>query len=334
MVIAVDAMGGDFAPQAAVRGALASAEQLPAQIVLVGRPQDIEKHLPASAQRPANLQIAAADDVIQMEADPTRGTLQRQDASLFVAVDMVRRQEAQAMVSAGNSGALLTLAHTQLGVIEGVRRPGIAAPMISRRGPGVIIDGGANADCQPIHLAQFGLMGSIYAEYALGMEEPRVGLLSIGSEPSKGNSLTRRAFDMLAEMPINFVGNIEADGIFNGQADVTVTDGFVGNVALKTAEAMAQFLMEDLHNCLCDGLSGKLAALLLGNKLGSLRQRYDYANYGGAPLLGVQGIAVVSHGRSDGRAIASAIEVACRAVECGIIEHLQQACPQLVVEAN
>ncbi len=333
MLIAVDAMGGDFAPQAAVEGALCSAAQLPVQIVLVGRPQEIEKHLPGSAQRPANLQIVAADDVIEMEADPTRGALQRRDASMFVAVEMVRRQEAQAMVSAGNSGALLTLAHTRLGVIEGLRRPGIAAPMISRRGAGVIIDGGANADCQPIHLAQFGLMGSIYAEYALGIEEPKVGLLSIGSERSKGNSLTRRAFDMLAEMPINFVGNMEADGIFNGQADVTVADGFVGNVALKTAEAMAQFLMEDLQNCLHDGLSAQLARLLLGSKLDSLRQRYDYASYGGAPLLGVQGVAVVSHGRSDGRAIASAIEVARHAVEGGVVEHLQEACAHLTVES-
>ncbi len=334
MVIAVDAMGGDFAPQAAVKGALRSAEQLPAQIILVGRPTEIEKHLPGSDQRPANLQIVAANDVIEMEADPTRGALQRRDASMFVAVDMVRQQEAQAMVSAGNSGALLTLAHTRLGVIEGLRRPGIAAPMISRRGVGVIIDGGANADCQSIHLAQFGLMGSIYAEHALGINEPRVGLLSIGSEPSKGNSLTRGAFDMLAEMPINFVGNIEADGVFNGQADVTVADGFVGNVALKTAEAMAQFLMDDLHNCLYDGLSAKIAHLLLGSKLTGLCQRYDYANYGGAPLLGVQGIAVFSHGRSDDRAIASAIRVAHRAAEGGVVEHLQQACRQLVVKTN
>ena len=334
MVIAVDAMGGDLAPQAAVKGALHSAAQLPVQIVLVGRPEEIEKHLPDSDQRPANLRIVAANDVIEMEADPTRGVLQRQDASMFVAVDMVRRQEAQAMVSAGNSGALLTLTHTQLGVIEGVRRPGIAAPMISQRGAGVIIDGGANVDCQPIHLAQFGLMGSVYAENALGIESPRVGLLNIGAEPSKGNSLTAAAFGMLAQMPINFVGNIEADGIFNGQADVTVADGFVGNVALKTAEAMAQFLMDDLHKCLCDGLSAKIACLLLGSKLGGLRQRYDYANYGGAPLLGVQGITVVSHGRSDGRAIASAIGVAHRAVEGGVVEHLQQACRRLVVEAN
>ncbi|MCK4322951.1 MAG: phosphate acyltransferase PlsX [Armatimonadetes bacterium] len=333
MVIAVDVMGGDFAPQAAVKGALASAERLPAQIVLVGRPQEIEKHLPASAQRPANLRIVAANDVIEMEAEPT-GALRRPETSMFVAVDMVRNQEAQAVVSAGNSGALLTLTHTRLGVIEGVRRPGIAAPFLSRRGPIVLIDAGANVDCQPIHLAQFGLIGSVYAEHALNIQNPRVGLLNIGSEQSKGNSLTRRAFDMLADMPINFVGNVEADGFFAGQADVAVADGFVGNVALKAAEAMAQFLMEDLHNCLCNGLSGKVAALLLGNKLGRLRQRYDYANYGGAPLLGVQGIAVVSHGRSDGRAIASAIEVACRAVECGIIEHLQQACRHLVVEAN
>jgi len=334
MVIAVDTMGGDFAPEAIVKGALRSAAQLPVQIALVGRPAEIEKHLPDSAQRPANLRIVAANDVIAMDADPTRGALRSQDASMFVAVDMVRNQEAQAVVSAGNSGALLTLAHTRLGVIEGLRRPGIAAPMISRRGRGVIIDAGANADCQPIHLAQFGLMGSIYAEYALGIEKPRVGLLSIGSESSKGNTLTRSAFDMLSAMPINFVGNIEADGIFNGQADVTVTDGFVGNVALKTAEAMAQFLMEDLRNCLRDDLSSRIAQLLLGRKLGSLRQRYDYASYGGALLLGVQGIAVVSHGRSDSRAIASAIEVAQRAAEGGVVKHLQQACNQAAVEAN
>jgi len=333
MVIAVDTMGGDFAPQTVVEGALHSAEQLPVEIALVGRPEEIEKHLPDLAQRPSNLRVVAANDVIAMEAEPTRA-LRRPETSMFVAVDMVRNQEAQAVVSAGNSGALLTLAHTRLGVIEGLRRPGIAAPMISRRGPGVIIDAGANADCQPIHLAQFGLMGSIYAEYALDIEEPRVGLLSIGSESSKGNSLTRRAFDLLTAMPINFVGNIEADGIFNGQADVTVTDGFVGNVALKTAEAMAQLLIDDLHNYLRDGLSAKIARLLLGSKLGSLRQRYDYANYGGAPLLGVQGIVVFSHGRSDERAIASAISVAHHAAEGGVVKHLQQACRQLVVEVN
>jgi len=333
MVIAVDTMGGDFAPQAIVKGALRGAKQLPVQIALVGRSEEIEKHLPDSAQRPSNLRIVAASDVIAMDAEPT-GALRRPESSLFVAVDMVRNQEAQAVVSAGNSGALLALAHARVGVIEGLRRAGIAAPVISRRGPGIIIDAGANADCQPIHLAQFGLMGSIYAEYALDIREPRVGLLSIGSEPSKGNSLTRKAFDMLTAMPINFVGNIEADGIFNGQVDVTVADGFAGNVALKTAEAMAHFVMDDLDNCLRDALNGKLAEFLMTSKLDSLHRRYDYASYGGALLLGVRGIVVVSHGRSDSRAIASAIEVAQRAVEGGVVKHLEQACQQLAVNAN
>jgi len=319
MVIAVDTMGGDFAPQAIVKGALRGAKQLPVQIALVGRSEEIEKHLPDSAQRPSNLRIVAASDVIAMDAEPT-GALRRPESSLFVAVDMVRNQEAQAVVSAGNSGALLALAHARVGVIEGLRRAGIAAPVISRRGPGIIIDAGANADCQPIHLAQFGLMGSIYAEYALDIP--------------KGNSLTRKAFDMLTAMPINFVGNIEADGIFNGQVDVTVADGFAGNVALKTAEAMAHFVMDDLDNCLRDALNGKLAEFLMTSKLDSLHRRYDYASYGGALLLGVRGIVVVSHGRSDSRAIASAIEVAQRAVEGGVVKHLEQACQQLAVNAN
>ncbi len=333
MVIAVDAMGGDFAPQAVVEGVLSGAARLPAQIALVGRPAEIEQCLATSTQWPDNLQIVTANDVIEMAADPTR-VLRRPEASMAVAVDMVRDGQAQAVISAGNSGALLTLAHTRLGVIPGVRRPGIAAPLLSRRGPTVLIDAGANVDCQPLHLAQFGLMGSVYAEHVFSIENPRVGLLNIGAERSKGNSLTAQAFDLLADMPINFIGNIEADGFFAGQADVAVADGFVGNIALKTAEAMAQFLMGDICSCLDDGLGGRLARLLLGSRLGSLRERYDYATYGGALLLGVRGVTVVSHGRSDPRAIASAIEVAYRAVEGGVVKHLAQACRQLVSEVD
>ena len=330
MVIAVDAMGGDFAPQVVVEGALRSAELVPDEIVLVGRSDQIERHLAASARRPKNLRVVAADDVIAMGADPTRGALRRRDTSMAVAVDLVRCGEAQAVVSAGNSGALLTLAHTRLGTIEGVRRPGIAAPTVTVNGGGVLIDAGANVDCQPVHLAQFGLMGSIYAEYALGIDRPRVGLLSIGSESSKGNNLTRAAFDLLAQMPINFVGNVEAQGMFNGEADVAVADGFVGNVALKTVEAMAQFVMEELRRSLRSSLRAKLGALLLRSGLHELRNRYDYATYGGALLLGVRGITVVGHGRSDARAITNAILVAHRAVEGGVVAHLQETCAALV----
>ena len=330
MVIAVDAMGGDCAPRVVVEGALRSAGALPVEIVLVGRPDQIEQYLPSPGRRPKNLRTVAADDVIPMAAASPRRVLRRRDSSMFVAVDMVGSGEAQAVVSAGNSGALLALAHMRLGTIEGVRRPGIAAPMVTLRGAGVIIDAGANVDCQPIHLAQFGLMGSTYAEYALRIAQPRVGLLNIGSEPSKGNSLTAAAFDLLTQMPINFVGNVEAYGIFNGEADVAVADGFAGNIALKMAEAMAQFVMDDLTRCLDQSLTARIGAFLLRDGISQLRERYDYASYGGALLLGLQGIAVVGHGRSDAKAIASAISVAYHAIEGGVVPHLEQSCSTLV----
>lgn len=329
MIIAVDAMGGDFAPQVVVEGAVRSAAELPAEIALVGQPDRVQHYL-SQLDPPDNLQIIAADDVIEMEADPTRGVLGRRDSSMFVAVEMVRRGEAEAVVSTGNSGALLTISHTRLGVIEGLRRPGIAAPVITLDGPGILIDAGANVDCQPIHLAHFGLMGSIYAQYALKIDNPRVGLLNIGSEPTKGNALARQAFELLSELPINFIGNIETDDVFEGNAEIVVADGFVGNVTLKMTEAVTQFVMEELRRSCQNSLSAKIGAFLLRGRLGRLRERYDYATYGGALLLGVQGISVVGHGRSDSKAVANAISVAYRAVKGGVVHHLRETCNTLV----
>ncbi len=330
MVIVVDAMGGDYAPQSVVEGVLRSAGLLPVEIVLVGRPEEIEPHLPPARQRPDNLRIVPANDVIPMETGSTRGVLRRRDSSMFVAVDMVANGQAQAVVSAGNSGALVALSHSRLGVIEGFRRPGIAAPILTLKGSGVMLDAGANVDCQPIDLAQFGLMGSVYVQHALKIDNPRVGLLNIGAEPSKGNNLTRAAYDLLAEMPINFIGNIEAPDIFNGDTQVVVADGFVGNVALKMTEAVAQFVMEELRRCSRSSWGARVGAFLLRDGLSQLHERYDYATYGGALLLGVQGISVVSHGRSDAKAIANAIAVACHAVEGGVVPHLQATCSSLV----
>ncbi len=330
MVIAVDAMGGDCAPRAVVEGALRSAGALPVEIVLVGRPDQIEQYLPSPGRRPNNLRTVAADDVIPMASASPRRVLRRRNSSMFMAVDMVSSGEAQAVVSAGNSGALLALSHACLGVIEGLRRPGIAAPLITLQGPGVLIDAGANVDCQPIHLAQFGLMGSTYAQYALNIDNPRVGLLNIGAEPSKGTDLTRAAFELLSQAAINFIGNVEAEHIFNGDAQVVVSDGFVGNVTLKMTEAVAQFVMEELRRSSQKSLTTKLGTFLLRDGLRQLHERYDYATYGGALLLGVQGISVVGHGRSDAKAIANAISVAYHAVEGRVVGHLRETCGLLV----
>jgi glycerol-3-phosphate acyltransferase PlsX len=326
MRIAVDAMGGDFAPQQVVAGAVRAATALDAQLTLVGRPQAIAQHLGPSAD---SIEIRPAGEVVSMDESPRNAIRGKSDSSVARAVEMVAEREAQAVVSAGNSGAFMALCVTQLGTVPGVRRPAIAITVPSPSGYRVLLDAGANVDCKPEHLRDFGLMGSVYAAHALGVENPRVGLLSIGSEAGKGNELTRAAFDLLAATGLNFVGNVEGGQVFTGGCDVVVCDGFVGNAILKACEGILSTFFDQVRNSLRSGPVLRLLAPLLRRPLLGLRRRFDYAEYGGALLLGVNGVCVVSHGCSDATAIMNAIAVAHRAAESELIGHLSGAFAQL-----
>ena len=334
MIIAVDAMGGDLAPEQIVHGALCCPPHVGADLALVGQPDQVRRYLPADHQDRPELKIVAASGVVGMEDDLSSILRNGCQSSLAVAVEMVRTGEADAAVSAGNSGAFMALAYAQLGTIAGVRRPAIAVVLPSRRQAQVLIDGGANVDCQPVHLAQFAVMGSIYAQHALQIDRPRVGLLSIGREPSKGNDLTRAAYELLRESPLDFIGNVEGDDMLGEDVDVIVADGFAGNVALKAAEGMARWATSELDREIAQSVWARLGALLMRRSLAKLRKSLDYATYGGALLLGVRGICVVSHGRSDARAISNALSVAHRAVNGQIVQRLQHLCGKLMPAAT
>ncbi|HEY3398300.1 MAG TPA: phosphate acyltransferase PlsX [Armatimonadota bacterium] len=329
MVIAVDAMGGDNAPEAVVAGALRAAPQVPGEVILVGPAERIEALLPPERSRPANLRVVDAPQVIGMGENAGRAARSKPDSSLAVAVNLVRDGVADAAVSAGNSGAFMFLAQVRLRNLPGLQRSAIAVPLPGPSGPRIMLDAGANMDCKPIHLAQFGLMGSVYAEYALGRAEPRVGLLSIGEEPSKGDELTRAAHKLLQAAPINFVGNVEGSDVLTGDCDVIVADGFAGNVVLKVAEGVAKWQYTLVQQEGRRDLRSRLGRLLLQPALRRVLGKLDHANYGGALLLGVQGICIVGHGCSNARAIENAILMAQRAAESNVLQHLSEGLQRL-----
>jgi len=327
MCIAVDAMGGDRAPDEVVAGALRSCGEAGHDVLLVGRPDAIERCMAGQSFPADRVRVLPAEEVVGM-GDPPASALKRRNTSLAVAVQAVRDGEAQAVVSAGNSGAFMAYATLRLDTVEGVERPAIAIVLPTPTGPHVLLDAGANAACRPEHLVQFAHMGAVYARDVLGVANPRVGLLSIGEEATKGSGLTKATHKLLSELgdSLNFVGNVEGDTTFEDVADVIVCDGFTGNVFLKTAEGMAGAIMHGLRAAFTSSLQAKLGALLVRKALDAFRQTFDYATYGGALLLGVNGICIVSHGRSDARAIRAAIAVAKRSVEARVIEHIAASC--------
>jgi glycerol-3-phosphate acyltransferase PlsX len=324
MLIALDAMGGDNAPEAIVAGALAAAPQVRGELALVGPAERITALLPAGRARPENLRIVDAPQVVGMGEDAGRAVKSKPDSSLAVSVNLVRDGEADAAVSAGNSGAFMFVAQLRLRNLPGLQRTAIAATFPGFGGQRIVIDGGANMDCRPFHLAQFGLMGSVYAEYALGRKDPRVGLLSVGEENSKGDELTRAAHKLLRAAPINFIGNIEGNHIFDENVDVIVSDGFAGNVVLKVTEGTSQFLFACLRRELQSDWRSRLGGALVRSALRRVRDLGNYEVYGGALLLGVKGLCVVCHGRSSARAIENGVLVAQRAVEGRVLEHMAE----------
>lgn len=319
--IAVDAMGGDRAPAAVVEGALSAFKELGVQIVLVGQKDLVEQELGRHTPGKSSLDVVPASQTVAMSESPSTA-LKKRDSSMKVAFDLMKRGEVQAVVSAGNSGAMMATGMFLLGNLPQVERPAILVVVPALSKGTVIIDAGANVGCKPRHLVQFGLMGSIYAERVLGISRPRVGVLSNGEEQAKGNELTRTASELISSTSVNYIGYVEGRDICRGGVDVVVCDGFIGNVTLKTMEGIASFVLGVLKEAFQQNLSSRLGYLLSRKSILQAAARLDYAEYGGAPLLGLDGVAIVAHGGSDPKAIKNAIRVAKEAVTQDVNRHI------------
>ena len=318
-------MGGDHAPKPEVEGAIRAAKTLGIEVLLVG-PEDVLSCELAAQDRSRSLpiRIVHASERVTMQDSVARAVRTKRDSSIRVASRLVRDGQAQGLVSAGNTGAVMATAKMVQGVVRGVDRPALASAFPTLTGtPAVMIDVGANVDCNPRMLAQFALMGDIYSRVVFHIERPRVGLLSIGEEEHKGNELTRNAAPLLRSLPLNFIGNVEGRDLYTGAADVVVCDGFIGNVALKVSEGMADVIMHLLEASLKATLKRKVGYVLSRNAYKDFRKRVDYSEYGGAPLLGVRGVVIICHGRSNGYAIYNAIRVAAELAQAGIDRRLE-----------
>ncbi|EFA70887.1 phosphate acyltransferase [Cylindrospermopsis raciborskii S07] len=323
--IAIDAMGGDYAPAEIVAGALRAKEELGVHILLVGDPQQIEAVIPLKSNR-LGIEIVPAQDTIGMDEEPLSAVRRKRGASVNVAMDLVKNNQADAIFSAGHSGAAMASALLRLGRLPGIDRPAIGTvfPTIKAGKPVLILDVGANVDCRPKFLEQFAVMGSIYSQYVLGISEPKVGLLNIGEEENKGNEAAVRAHELLREnTQINFSGNAEGRDVLSGEFDVIVCDGFVGNVLLKFAEAVGGVILQILREELPQGIRGQIGTAILKPNLKRVKQRMDHAEHGGALLLGVNGICFIGHGSSQAPSIFSAIRMAKEAVDNQVLERLQ-----------
>jgi glycerol-3-phosphate acyltransferase PlsX len=311
MRIALDAMGGDYAPAVNIEGAVETVnESEDIDIILVGDETSIGKELEHKRYSRDRIFIRHASQVVGMHESTSPAIRKKRDSSIRKGLELVRDGEADAFVSAGHSGAVMGTALLLLGTAPGIDRPAIAAIMPTLKAPFVIIDAGANLHCKPENLYQFGLMGSTYCRVILGRPEPRVAILSIGEEDSKGNELTKETFKLLKEIDINFIGNIEGKDIFTGNADVIVCDGFTGNIVLKTSEGLADAIIKMLKREIIDISTGRIGYLLMKPALRNFKKKTDYDEYGGAPLLGINGTCIISHGRSTAKAIRNAIKVA------------------------
>ena len=330
--LAVDAMGGDHAPEVVVAGAVAAAGELGAEIILVGPEKRIRQELAKHGSSGARLAIVHAEDVVGMAEHAAAAVRQKPRSSIAVGVNLVREGRADGFVSAGNSGAVMATALFRLGRIEGIERPAIGTVYPTTSGKCFILDIGANADCRPEYLLQFAAMGSAYMEKIHGVAKPKVGLLSNGEEETKGNALAQASYPLLKASGLNFVGNVEGKDIPHGTADVVVTDGFVGNVVIKLSEGVGSALFDILRAELTSSLVSKLAALALKPAFRRVRKRLDYTEYGGAPLLGVNGVVVIAHGRSNAVAIKNALRVAKQSVDQKLVEAIRAGALTTVVE--
>ena len=316
--IAVDAMGGDFAPAEIIKGAVQASLEFPVSLTLVGDKDKIEREL-ARYHKKGEISVVHATEVIGNNESPVSAVKQKKNSSVNVAVALVKNKEADAVISAGNTGALMAAGLFGLGRIPGVERPAIATIFPTPTGPVLLLDMGANVDSKPKNLLQFAEMGSLYAEHVMHIKNPRVGLLNIGEEKEKGNELTIASWPLLKEAKINFVGNAEAKEILSGQVDVIVCDGFIGNLILKFGESISSFIVTLLKKELSKNLVTKFAAFLLLPALGNIKKSVDYDEFGGAPMLGINGVVFKAHGRAKAKAVKNAVRVTYEAAKADLV---------------
>lgn len=328
MKVAIDAMGGDFAPREIILGAIEALKVVSCEIVLVGDQELIEQELKKQGESSNGaITVHHASEVITMHEHPGAAVRKKKDASVVVATKLVKDGICDVAISAGSTGAAVAAALFGLGRIQGIERPSIATPIPNRTGTTVLLDSGANVDSKPKHLVQSAIMGSIYTEYVLNIKDPGVGLLNIGEEETKGNELTLATYPLLQQLKtIRFIGNVEGRDVFRGTVDVVVCDGFVGNVVLKVGEGFAKTILQLIKEEIkASGLLAKIASLMLLPALKKLRKKMDYAEYGGAPLLGVNGGFIICHGSSKAKAIKNAIRVAHEFSEKKVVEHIRES---------
>jgi len=321
--IAIDAMGGDFAPAHPVAGAVLAAREYGAHLILVGRRNEIEAELAKHGARGLPIEIVHASEAVGMDESPVTAFRRKKDSSIRVAATLVRDGRAAGVVSAGNTGAVMATVKMVCGVLEGVERPALCAVVPNLKGSSVWLDVGANIECRPEHLVQFAVMGHLYSREALGVPNPRVGLMSIGEEDTKGNEVTREAFRILKEAPLNFIGNVEGRDIFNGEADVIVCDGFIGNVSLKAVESAGEAILHFMKEEISKSFLARIGYLMARPAFRRFRRKVDYAEYGGVPLLGVRAAAVICHGGSSVRAIKNAVRVTLDFVRNGVNDRIR-----------
>jgi phosphate acyltransferase len=335
ITIALDAMGGDSAPRAEVEGAVLAARELGIRVFLVGQQETVKRELAKHTHRGLPLEIVNASEVISMDESPVTAFRKKKDSSVHVAARLVKSGEADGFVSAGNTGAVMTAAHFILGTLPSVDRPALAAPFpTTRGGVSVMLDVGANVDSKPIHLEQFAIMGEIYYRALFGTRRPKVGLLSIGEEEMKGNELTKEVHNRLKHLSLQFVGNIEGRHVFAGDADVIVCDGFIGNVALKISEGLVEHIGTTLKEALNSTLASQVGSLFARKAFANFKKKLDYSEYGGAPLLGVRGVTIIGHGRSNANAIKNAIRVAAELSRAKLNEKIDQELSEMGVGAK
>ncbi|MDR0842503.1 MAG: phosphate acyltransferase PlsX [Acidobacteriota bacterium] len=334
ITIAVDGMGSDNAPASEVEGVVAAAKAWNVKILLVGKASVLLPLLKEAGGEGLPIEVRNATEVVAMDEPPTAALRKKRDSSIRVAADLVRGGEAVGLVSAGNTGAVMATSKMVFGMVPGVDRPALATVLPTLTGYSVMLDVGANVVCKPHHLVQFAVMGHLFSKKIVGIDSPRVGLMSVGEEESKGNDLVKEVHQILKRAHLNFIGNVEGRDIYNGRADVIVCDGFTGNVALKTSEGLIEAMLKLMKEELSRDVQAKLGAALSRQAFRRLKKRLDYSEYGGAPLLGLRGASIICHGRSSGNAIKNAIRVAKEFAENQVEAMLETELSQINSESE
>lgn len=323
MRIAIDGMGGDRGPKVILEGTIQAAKEFGVEVILVGDQDILNSELAHHNVQGLKIHIKHAPEVVEMDESAAAAIRKKKKSSIRLAIELVKSGEADALVTAGNTGAAMATAKILLGALKGVERPAIATILPTIKGVALLLDVGANVDCRPRHLLQFAIMGNIYAKDFLGIEKPKVGLLNIGEEESKGNELTKESFKAIKNEGLNFIGNVEGKNLYTGNVDVVVCDGFTGNIALKISESVAEMIAMYFQQEIPKKILWKLGYFLMRPCFRKFKRKIDYDEYGGAPLLGINGVCIICHGISGAKAIKNAIKVATGFIQRDINSHIQ-----------